>query len=771
MRNAVTSERHPLLGVLLLATSALVVGSLLSSAPWPGVGPFLGLPPDACGKMGRFAAYLLLDHLGLPLSAWICWSGLRLGLRCLATPKPGSRRGLIMLGVIALLASVLAGAFGKDAPWGSIPAGWGEALRSRSVLGTWGAPLLLSAALVCALLVALPRLLPAWLLRLFAVAAAVPALGIASLAARVRAAVEERAARADSPPPAPREPKEAKAKRKSALDPVLVGRDADEPTRGRGAGGPDPLDDPDLGVRESNLPSRPRAGDLSKQKRPDSRSGGSAPKPAKASASTVYKLPPVTLLEEDREPPAAVDREEVLENGRTLVRALRDFGIQGQMGQIHPGPVITQYEFEPAAGVKISQIVSRAEDLALALKASRVRLVAPIPGKAAVGIEVPNRQATKITLSGLLHEMDLAALPGELPLVLGRDIRGRGHATRLDAMPHMLVAGTTGSGKSVCLNTLLLSLLFRRTPDDLRLLLIDPKMLELTPYDGIPHLLYPVITEPKMAARMMQWLVTEMERRYRKMAAVGVRNIDGYRKKVDEAKGATDGLEPMPYIVVIVDELADLMLTVANEIEGPIMRLAQMARAVGIHLVLATQRPSVDVLTGVIKANFPARIAFQVASKVDSRTILDANGAESLLGKGDMLFLPPGKAEATRVHGAFVSERDTEAVVAFLREQPPAPPLIREDTLTSGGEESGMEDDLFEDALRLVVTQRMASTSFLQRRLKVGYSRAGRLMDLLEQSGAVGAQDGSKAREVLADERFLDAWLARQRERASGVAP
>ncbi|MBK8230565.1 MAG: DNA translocase FtsK [Candidatus Eisenbacteria bacterium] len=491
------------------------------------------------------------------------------------------------------------------------------------------------------------------------------------------------------------------------------------------------------------------------------------PKPLSKSPSG-YVLPPIGLLEEDTSPPISIDKEEVLENGRTLVRALKDFGIEGQLGQMHPGPVITQYEFEPAAGVKISQIVSRAEDLALALRASRVRMVAPIPGKAAVGIEVPNRTAARINFRTLLSELDLHALPGELPLVLGRDIRGRAHAARLDAMPHLLVAGTTGSGKSVCLNVLLLTLLYRRTPDELRLMLIDPKMLELTPYDGIPHLLYPVVTEPKMAARMLTWLVGEMERRYRRMAAYGVRNIDGYRTKMATAK-AEDGMDPMPYIVVIVDELADLMMTIGNEVEGPIARLAQMARAVGIHLILATQRPSVDVLTGVIKANFPARIAFQVASKVDSRTILDGNGAESLLGKGDMLFLPPGKAEATRVHGAFVSDRDTEKVVEFWKQQPPAPEIFREELLSPDGEDAGFDDDLFEDALRIVVTQRMASTSFLQRRLKVGYSRAGRLMDLLESAGAVGAQDGSKAREVLADERFLEEFLKKEKLRATGA--
>jgi DNA segregation ATPase FtsK/SpoIIIE, S-DNA-T family len=415
--------------------------------------------------------------------------------------------------------------------------------------------------------------------------------------------------------------------------------------------------------------------------------------------------------------------------------------------------------------VRVSQVVSRKDDLALALRASRIRLVAPIPGKAAIGIEVPNRIASTISLRTILEEIDPTSLPGVLPLVLGRDTRGRAYAARLEQMPHLLVAGTTGSGKSVFLNGVLLSLLLRRTPDEMRLLLIDPKMLELTPYDGIPHLICPVVTEAKQAARMLAWAVGEMERRYRHMAALGVRNLDGYRDKA-RAAGPDGGVPPMPHLVILVDELADLMLTLQNEIEGPVMRLAQMARAVGIHLVLATQRPSVDVITGVIKANFPARVAFQVASKVDSRTILDANGAEDLLGRGDMLFLPPGKAESVRVHGAYAGERDAAAVADFLRAQPPAPPLFREADLAREEGDPEIEDDLFEDALRLIVQHRQASVSFLQRRLKVGYSRAGRLMDILEHAGAVGPQDGSKTREVLADEIFLERMRARDEQDA-----
>jgi S-DNA-T family DNA segregation ATPase FtsK/SpoIIIE len=425
--------------------------------------------------------------------------------------------------------------------------------------------------------------------------------------------------------------------------------------------------------------------------------------------------------------------------------------------------VVTSYEFEPGTGVRVNQIVSRVDDLALALRAARIRLVAPIPGKAAVGIEIPNRRPALISLKETLDSDEFRGADGALPLALGRDIAGAPTVARLEQMPHLLVAGTTGSGKSVCLNGLILSLLFRRTPQELRLLLIDPKQIELTPYDGIPSLLCPVVTEPKQAVRMLEWLCLEMDRRYRILRQEGVRNIEGYRKRAGRSERSEgDSPENLPYIVVVVDELADLMLTQGVEIEGPISRLAHLARAVGIHMILATQRPSVDVITGVIKANFPARIAFQVASRIDSRTILDAGGAEFLLGRGDMLFMPPGKAEAIRVHGAFCTDGDGERVAEFLRSQPAAPVLVTEEGEEEGPKDPAAEDEMFMDALRLVVREHQASVSFLQRRLKVGYSRAARLMDLLEAAGAVSPYDGSKARDVIADESVLEEWNEKQ---------
>ncbi len=743
--------RRPLLGVLLLTLSLLVGISLLSTPPWPGAATLPGLPQEACGAAGRVVAHYLRAGLGVPIAVWSWVLLLALALRALFRHP---HRPWLFLGwslVTAFVLSVLGSALGGGRGWGEAPGQLAEAIASPGLLGPVGAGLVTGAVLLALSLVGVMRWVP-----------------LRARAAAERAAVASGSVLAHgwkNLRPVPGEGDRASDRGGASMERGLASTgDASMEGRGRRRPREDAADPGLFDGLAGSAPESPPAGrsrsrrDPVEEERPARARARSTPAPS----SGPWVLPPIDFLEPG-EPPAGVDREELTETGRTLVRTLADFGITGQLGQIHPGPVVTQYEYEPAAGVKVAQIVSRAEDLALALRASRIRLVAPIPGKAAVGVEVPNRQASTIALRSIVEEIDLGGVPGELPIVLGRDIRGRPFVARLEQMPHLLVAGTTGSGKSVFLNCALASLLLRRTPDQLRLLLIDPKMLELTPFDGIPHLVCPVVTEAKQAARMLTWAVGEMERRYRRLAAIGVRNLEGYREKVRTT--AAEGHEPMPHLVIVVDELADLMLTLANEIEGPIARLAQMARAVGIHLVLATQRPSVDVITGVIKANFPSRIAFQVATKVDSRTILDGNGAESLLGRGDMLFLPPGKAEAVRVHGAFVSERDTEALAGFLRAQPPAPPLYREEVVDEGGPDAGIEDELLEDALRLIVQTGQASTSFLQRRLKVGYSRAGRLMDLLERAGAVGPQDGSKSREVLADDAFLARW--REEARAS----
>jgi S-DNA-T family DNA segregation ATPase FtsK/SpoIIIE len=432
--------------------------------------------------------------------------------------------------------------------------------------------------------------------------------------------------------------------------------------------------------------------------------------------------------------------------------------------------VVTTFEFEPAPGVKVNQIVSREDDLALALRAQRIRILAPIPGKGAVGVEIPNRRRRTVYLREVLGSPQFVEHRGHLKVALGVDVVGEPFVGDLTRMPHVLVAGATGSGKSVCLNSIITGLLFQHGPDTLRIVMIDPKMLELSAYNGIPHLVMPVVTEARRAARALRWAVSEMEKRYKLMATCGARNIETYNEKVTAgqaptAPGSEEPAERLAYCVVIIDELADLMLTVPAEIEEPIARLAQMARAVGIHLVLATQRPSVDVITGVIKANFPSRLAFQVASKTDSRTVLDMNGAENLLGHGDMLFMPAGKPEPYRIHGAFVTEEETARVVKFWTDKATAQPaevalatepaLMPEGDGETGEEEGEFDDELIREAARLVVSHQQGSTSLLQRRLKVGYARAGRLMDQLEQMGVVGPFQGSKAREVLVDLRWL----------------
>ncbi len=466
------------------------------------------------------------------------------------------------------------------------------------------------------------------------------------------------------------------------------------------------------------------------------------------------ELPSIELLDRHESTRKAVNEEELLELSRVLERTLADFDVEGKVSEVHPGPVITLFEFEPAPGMKVSQILNRQDDLALALKAQRIRIVAPIPGKAAVGIEIPNRLKATVSLREIIASPAFQDSRDALPLALGKDVGGVPFATSLERMPHLLIAGATGSGKSVCINTLIMSLLYTRTPAELRFILIDPKMLELTPFNGIPHLRMPVVTDPKKAAQALRFCVKEMERRYQILARHSARNIEGYnRLNLDPSQTE----EPrLPYLVVVVDELADLMALLPTEIEEPVGRLAQMARAVGIHLILATQRPSVDVITGMIKANFPSRIAFQVASRTDSRVILDMNGAESLLGHGDCLYLPAGKPEPYRIHGAFISGEEIERVVEFLKSQ--GQPVVADDSALEQvriSEESDADDELFDEAMRLVVLHQQASTSMLQRRLKVGYSRAARLLDLLEERGVVGPSEGAKGREVLVTEQEL----------------
>jgi S-DNA-T family DNA segregation ATPase FtsK/SpoIIIE len=537
-------------------------------------------------------------------------------------------------------------------------------------------------------------------------------------------------------------------------------------------------------LRRRLLPSRPARPPEPKKERPFTRKSkaGEAPPPAIidlprkppprvrpvqdafpfAREGSGYRFPHLSLLDEPPPTETRVDRESLKMNALLLERKLHDFGVEGRVTEVHPGPIVTLFEFEPAAGIKISRIVSLQDDLAMVLRALSVRIIAPIPGKAAVGVEIPNPQREMVGLREILGSEPFQKAPHRLTVALGKDTAGRPMVANLASMPHLLIAGATGSGKSVCLNAIITSILFRASPQEVKFLMVDPKRLELSVYREIPHLLHPVVVEPKKAAVALGWAVREMERRYRWMEQAGVRNIDRYNArmaKMDRPAPPAEGGEgeplptSLPYIVVVIDELSDLMMVVSREVEDAVLRLAQMARAAGIHLVVATQRPSVDVLTGTIKINLPVRVAFQVTSKFDSRTILDTQGAEHLLGAGDMLFLPPGTAGLQRIHGAYVSEGEIRRVVDFIRNQarPEYDPTVLQSPAGEEGEEpeDGEMDEKYDEAVALVARQRQASISAIQRHLRVGYNRAARIIERMEAEGIVGPSDGSKPREVL----------------------
>lgn len=466
-----------------------------------------------------------------------------------------------------------------------------------------------------------------------------------------------------------------------------------------------------------------------------------------------YRFPELGLLEDPPQIKPSVSAEELSHTAKALKETLATFevGIEGDSIEKFPGPVITRYELKPAPGIKVNQIVGLADDLALALQARRIRIVAPVPGKAKVGVEIPNKSPQTVYLKDILTAPAFQNTSHRLAMALGKTTSGEPFVADLARMPHLLIAGATGSGKSMCINAIITSLLFRLHPDEVRFIMIDPKMLELTVYDGIPHLEKSVVTSPKIAEKTLAETVIEMEERYKKLARAGVRSIEDFNKKRSQV---------LPYLVIVVDELADLMMSSSTRTEALVTRLAQMARAVGIHLILATQRPSVDVITGLIKANFSARIAFQVASKIDSRTIMDMNGAEKLLGKGDMLFIQPGQPEPQRIHGAYISQEDTERIVEFLKKQKYVPQPLEIFTQENIEDEEifseDKKDDLFSQAVELVIRHKQGSVSLLQRRLGIGYQRAARLIDQLEEAGVVGPYDGSKAREVLVDESYLE---------------
>jgi S-DNA-T family DNA segregation ATPase FtsK/SpoIIIE len=494
-----------------------------------------------------------------------------------------------------------------------------------------------------------------------------------------------------------------------------------------------------------------------------------------------YELPPLNFLDYDDSDGVDVDTDELRKMAAQIEQTLSDFKVEGSIVEICPGPVITMFEFSPAPGVKISKIARLSDDLAMALAAFSVRIVAPIPGKGVVGIEVPNPSREMVWLKEIIADDLFQGNEMELPMALGKGTEGEPVTADLARMPHLLVAGATGSGKSVAVNTMIVSLLYMNSPEDVRMIMVDPKMLEFNIYENIPHLLLPVVTDPKQATVALNWVVNEMEKRYQKLADMGVRNLAGYNKKVErltkqaeldmldgkeDSKAMRDldidhngkaSHERMPYLVVVIDEFADLMMTASKDVEQAVARLAQKARAAGIHLILATQRPSTDVITGLIKANFPTRMALRVTSKTDSRVILDSNGAENLLGNGDMLFVPPGSSALKRVHGAFVSETEIHQIVDFLKTQ--ATPNYDESILEEEEEEveSPLEqewekDDYYDDAVKVVIDSNKASISMIQRKLRVGYNRAARMVDRMASEGIVGESDGCKPREVLVDE-------------------
>ena len=747
---ATHSAADPVLERSLVANRAGVVGATIAALLFRGLGVAAVVLVGALAVLGL----RLVIGRGLPPAASRFWLGALLLLVSAAT-LPSLHPGAVPEGFGGLQGGALGEFLARNETW--LVGTWG-ALLLNSVLGTIGA-LSLTGISTGAVLARTARAL-GWLSGAVAVLVAHLGRGLLNAVAGARRGVLEVAAGVRGGVTAMvvwRERRARRARVAAARAPVEpsglpIGEDGAGtalPRRRLGAGEPAIVDH-----------SAERERPTGHQESFDFANGG---------ASGPYTLPDISIF---RTPPTGTrgyDRDSLIMNSRILEKKLLDFTVGGRVVTVHPGPVVTMYEFEPASGVKVNRIVSLADDLALALRALSVRIIAPLPGKSVVGIEVANAERELVYLREVLESESFRSESSKLTFAIGKDIFGNPAYADLGRMPHLLVAGATGTGKSVFLNTLLSSILCRATPDELRLLLIDPKLLELSVYEGIPHLIADVVTNPKRAAAALRGIVHKMEERYQMMAALGVRSIEQFNTRVDEAvakgdacfrlrakHGEEEGAEVeycrLPYIVVIIDELADLMVVSSREVEESLQRLAQMARAAGIHLVLATQRPSVDVLTGIIKANFPARISFQVSSRTDSRTILDQNGADHLLGQGDMLFLPPGTSKLQRLHGAYVADEELNQLVAFLRGQ--GSPKFDETLVRLGDEADASEaagedvDEMYDRALEIVADTRNASISFLQRRLKVGYNRAARMIEQMEQQGIIGPQLGTKPREV-----------------------
>jgi len=770
--SALSRRASEILGVGLFALSLLWLVALATYDAADPVwffhtGP--GLPPaNFAGRVGAFLAELSLQLFGYAaflVPAVLLVMGWRyFWCRPLEAAYTKGAGALLLVGCVS---SFLALAFdGLDAG--------GRTLRAGGYLGEWlagvlaeylnrtGSLILILAVLFLAVVMATQLSLG----RLFGAAGALARDRAGAAVQALRARREERR----------RERQRAELVRKhleKGADPDVVARASQtaRPAAEKRAKAP---------VAEAPEPAPPRV----TPPPPSRREPKVAAAPPTPSAETIakapaerrrgeYTLPPVALLDAPRGE-RKIDERELMDAARLLEDKCREFAVEGSVVQIHPGPVVTTYEFKPDAGVKYSKITSLAEDLSLAMQAESV-LIDRIPGKSTVGIQIPNASREQISLRELLESDPYRRTPTRLPLTLGKTIHGEPYVTDLAAMPHLLIAGSTGTGKSVGLNAMLTSILYRSSPDEVRLIMVDPKRLELGMYEDVPHLLAPVVVDPKQAANALRWAVREMEDRYKTLAAQGVRNIEQFNRNLrlaleeggpDAVPKGADGepVRQLPFIVVVIDELADLMMVAGNEVEESICRLAQMARAVGIHLILATQRPSVDVITGLIKANLPARISFRVSSKTDSRTILDCNGAEQLLGRGDMLFLLPTSSRVIRLHGPYISEQETARLASFLRKQgrPTYNAAVTEEEKSADVLEFE-KDDLYDEAARIVVQGGQASISYLQRRLRIGFSRAARLVDMMEAEGLVSPGAGGKPREVLVAKDYFDAVDAQLR--------
>jgi S-DNA-T family DNA segregation ATPase FtsK/SpoIIIE len=788
--------RRVVTGVLLSTIAALValsIGARLE-AHFSPPGESLGEPnrlQEVVGWFGRFLAVPILRVTGLWVGLLLPFACAALGARLVSGRRlPGTGgRALLFAATLAVLASAISSLFvaepaSPDSFGALLTGAVGPAVLGaiRAMFGRTGAVVVLAGASACVVLAIglSDARLVRWLRGAFSRAASFAGAGAVRAAQAMREDLDESRGSA----------KKTKAARPATAVSAANQRDSEDDEDEDDDEEDELIDDEELEEEEADEDEEePEDAEPRNAKIPPSvpvvvlpSRGEPAAARNERPTSTIdmlqeiqtdpdvpYEPPPEDFLERDSEESSAAAHEELLAGAKTLEKALRDFGVKGKVTQVQPGPLITRFEVEPAPGQKVAPIANLSDDLALALKARTIRIVAPIPGKAAVGIEVPNPRRAVVRLGPLLQSPEFRTDTSPLTIALGRNISGDPYCAALDRMPHLLVAGATGAGKSVCINTIITSIVYRAGPERVRFVMIDPKMLELMTYVGLPHLIPPVVTQPKEVARILKWAVAEMETRYRQLAHSGVRSIVDFNARQEE-----EGAPPLPYLVVIVDELADLMLsTFRGEIEESIARLAQMARAVGIHLVVATQRPSVDVITGVIKANFPSRIAFQVPTRTDSRTILDSIGAERLLGRGDMLYLGVGMSAPLRIHGSFVSTEETTDIVEWLKTRHPRAEAAPGEA--PAGEEVDLyprerDDELFEESARIIVAHQQGSVSLLQRRLKVGYARAARLVDMLEEAGVVGAFTGSKARDVLVPNlEELEKKLASRRPASLGA--